>query len=161
MKLKLLVASVVAATSFSAMAADQVLFLNDNPLAPNFFTSVQTVGDSVLSGGLDVITFDGLGAGAHTLTVTISGQNLTFDAAQSNLNGTHGAVYGSKLRFFDVEHTGVGPYVLNLYGAGAAGAKYSGEVTVTPVPEPATYGMLLGGLGMLGWLARRKEKQDV
>nr|WP_221403828.1 PEP-CTERM sorting domain-containing protein [Pseudoduganella umbonata] len=27
-----------------------------------------------------------------------------------------------------------------------------------PVPEPATYGMLIGGLGILGFLARRTRK---
>ena len=26
----------------------------------------------------------------------------------------------------------------------------------SPVPEPETYGMLLAGLGMVGWLGRRR-----
>ena len=30
--------------------------------------------------------------------------------------------------------------------------------TVSPVPEPATYGMLLAGLGLLGFMARRKNQ---
>lgn len=30
---------------------------------------------------------------------------------------------------------------------------------VAPVPEPATYGMLIGGLGMLGFAARRRRMQ--
>ena len=30
---------------------------------------------------------------------------------------------------------------------------------VAPVPEPETYGMMLAGLGMLGYLARRKRNQ--
>ena len=29
--------------------------------------------------------------------------------------------------------------------------------SVSPVPEPATYGMLLGGLGLLAFLRRRKN----
>jgi hypothetical protein len=38
-------------------------------------------------------------------------------------------------------------------------ASYAGHLTLAPVPEPATYGMMLGGLGVLGFLARRRKNQ--
>jgi hypothetical protein len=45
------------------------------------------------------------------------------------------------------------PFTLVLNGDEAlAFAQYQGAITVTAVPEPATYGMLLGGLGW-AWLA--------
>jgi len=40
-------------------------------------------------------------------------------------------------------------------------ASFGGAVMLMPVPEPETYGMMLGGLGILGFLARRrKAKRD-
>ena len=34
---------------------------------------------------------------------------------------------------------------------------YSGDINVAAVPEPETYGMLLAGLGVVGFLARRRK----
>lgn len=161
MKMKLIVASLMAAASVGAMAADQTVALIGDPLASNFFDS-DVPGDSVLSGGYDKISFVGLGTGVYNISIDLSGQQLTFDGTTSNLNGTFGTAGASgKLRFFGVEYTGIGPFALNLYGTAAAGARYSGSVTVSPVPEPATYGMMLGGLGVLGFIARRRKNNKV
>ena len=48
-----------------------------------------------------------------------------------------------------------GDYSLSTMAFGDPGY-YAFETTVTPVPEPETYGMFLAGLGMLGLIARRK-----
>lgn len=52
-------------------------------------------------------------------------------------------------------------YYLQVSGTVLASndASYAGHLTLAPVPEPATYGMMLGGLGVLGFLARRRKNQ--
>lgn len=35
-----------------------------------------------------------------------------------------------------------------------------GEVSLSPVPEPTTYAMLLGGMGLMGMLAARRRRRD-
>jgi hypothetical protein len=55
-----------------------------------------------------------------------------------------------------------GTYALTVTGTvvGNAGGTYAGDlaINVSPVPEPATYGMLMAGLGLMGFVARRKNK---
>lgn len=158
MKSKLIVASLLAAASFSAFAADNAIVVFEHPFqGQNTFQGVGNPSDPLFSGGSDIITFYGLASGAYNFVVTMSGQNVTF-GPQSNLNGTVGQAFGfGKYQFFGVESTSnVLPFKLNLFGTASAGAMYSGEVSVTAVPEPETYGMLMAGLGMLGFMARRK-----
>lgn len=54
-----------------------------------------------------------------------------------------------------------GTYSVTVTGTtGLAGARYSANVSAIPaVPEPATYGMMLGGLALLGAVARRQTKK--
>lgn len=50
-------------------------------------------------------------------------------------------------------------YYLQVNGSLRSGtpALYSASLAVTPVPEPAAYGMLLGGLALVGAMARRRQ----
>jgi len=52
------------------------------------------------------------------------------------------------------------PFALKVYGFGANGTSHAWYVPTSPVPEPETYGMLLAGLGMLGFAARRRKAKE-
>lgn len=58
------------------------------------------------------------------------------------------------------DNLAAGDYYLRVSGELASGtaASFGGAVMLAPVPEPRTLGMMLGGLGVLGWLARRRQK---
>jgi hypothetical protein len=52
-----------------------------------------------------------------------------------------------------------GDYYLQVSGnmVSNTSAAFGGAVMLAPVPEPETYGMMLAGLGVLGFLARRRR----
>lgn len=52
-----------------------------------------------------------------------------------------------------------GNYYLNVSGVatGYFGGLYAGGINVTPVPEAKTYTMMLLGLGLIGFIARRRR----
>jgi hypothetical protein len=52
-----------------------------------------------------------------------------------------------------------GSYALKVDGQviGSGGGAFGGDLAVAAVPEPETYGMLLAGLGVVGFLARRRK----
>jgi hypothetical protein len=56
-----------------------------------------------------------------------------------------------------------GNYYLQVSGnmVSTSAASFGGAVSLAaPVPEPETYGMMLGGLGLLGFLARRRKAKQ-
>jgi hypothetical protein len=119
-----------------------------------------------------------------TFSVTNSGWNLDSIISSISRDATTGldvtglALYGSnnalistgtmmKNGAMDVwtlssNNLAAGNYYIKVSGnmVGNTGASFGGAVMLAPVPEPETYGMLLGGLGLLGFLARRRRKQS-
>ncbi|TWI65112.1 putative secreted protein with PEP-CTERM sorting signal [Pseudoduganella lurida] len=160
MKLKFAVASLLAVASMSAFAADQTIVLNTAGLT--HFSTENTV--DVLGGGSDTLTFVGAPAGGlYDVYIGITGQYLNWDVAGTTLNGVSGSwdSSGKVVKFIGIETTATSPFVLNLAGSltGKGVAGYDGNISISAVPEPTTYGMLLGGLGIMGFLARRKAKK--
>jgi len=75
-------------------------------------------------------------------------------------------VFGTVLRSASLLQAGTtSDLVLTVHGysglSGSTGAdiaaSYSGTINVTAVPEPETYALMLGGLAVIGFVARRRK----
>lgn len=116
--------------------------------------SIMSTSFGTILGRLYTVTFDygALGAGSESLTVSAGGsQTVVNPVANNNLDQT----------FTTTSFSFVGT------GSSATLSAFSGgvdnvdaildNVSVTAVPEPATWAMMLGGFGMLGAAARRRS----
>lgn len=112
----------------------------------------------VLGGGSDVLSFTGLAAGQYNYVFSVSSQFI------SNFGGT---VNGTPIALAALGPITVGAavgvdsaqFTVVLTGTPSSSrAIYSGELTVTPVPEPETYALLMAGLGVVAYVARRRRQ---
>lgn len=147
----------LAAISFSASAKDYAAV----EVTPGQFTFENTAPDASFE---DWVSFN-VGASGDFLS-TISGtssNNFSFSAFDlydssktlvktgsfNNINGT------ASIGFLDNPAT-TGTYYLFVAGS-TVGGTYNGNISISAVPEPETYAMLLSGLGLMGFAARRKR----
>lgn len=186
MKKTLLAALVIAAASFgsSAMAATigttpQVINLTDNA---GFFGDVlgaNNMGNTFS----DKFTFSVSGATPMNLNAIISSfsssatTGLDFTSLSLFGVGTGGAADKLLASGSAIQSGGIdvwtltstsslvtGNYYLQVSGnmVSNTAASFGGAMIMmaAPVPEPETYGMMLGGLGVLGFLARRRKQRE-
>ncbi|OON62335.1 hypothetical protein B0920_02340 [Massilia sp. KIM] len=102
----------------------------------------------------------------------------TLSANELNANGCAGGAHVGKGACFSGERVALGddmvfqftfgggapmldaPHLkVNFFGEGDRKVGSLLSQTIAPVPEPETYAMLIGGLGLVGFAARRRRKQ--
>ena len=100
-------------------------------------------------------------AGAAPLTVSIDGTLLKFGGG-TTLNPSLGtfSLFSSEALFL-----GPGTYTLRFASSAPAGQDRTTfidnvAINVSPVPEPHEWAMMLAGLGLVGWAARRRQRES-
>lgn len=87
------------------------------------------------------------GTGSYSGTADLTSLDLDF------FIGSNGAL---SLEFYE-EYDDVPGAADGIWNSGTLTFGYTPGVTA-PVPEPETYALMLAGLGVLGWVARRRNK---
>lgn len=175
MKMKSLGSAIVLASaglvSHSALAEDisnplQTITLEDNS---GFFGALFT-GSNAGATFADQWSFTTTSAGALTADlVSLSGNEKNglditgfslLDASGVLLGGTQLSTGLTDQWSLNYDNLAAGTYYVQVSGgvmSNAAG-KYYADIALAPVPEPETYGMMLAGLGLVGFMARRRKK---
>ncbi len=96
------------------------------------------------------------------LTLTDLNTQVTWTSSSSiSGSATTATLTTFKLNSTDTYSLVVSDSDVNSKGLPSYSGNYGGSITITPVPEPETYGMMLMGLGLMGFMVRRRRNDEV
>ena len=114
---------------------------------------------SFLNGGVSFISFLwGSPDTYNKLTVTSTGGVQTFDSTNITFASTNGnQAYSQYVQFTGLN--GAKITQLSFNNVPSTDAFETANYSITPVPEPETYALMLAGLGAVGFVARRRRSK--
>jgi hypothetical protein len=140
--------------TYGPTAASEVLFYNGNitPQNPANIANVISTQFDLPATGTGSIT---LADSDDSLTSARSG-SFTVDSAFDYLAIHYGQ--GELIFHWSTEQAAGTVFTISNLPKGLSNFRaYDAVSAVSAVPEPATYGMMLGGLGLIGFVARRRK----
>lgn len=98
-------------------------------------------------------------SGSASTGLDITGLGVYSEAGTLIANGTSLMTGMNDVWTLSTDGLALGNYYLQVSGTmvSATSGSFGGAVMLQPVPEPETYGMMLAGLGVVGWMARRRK----
>ncbi|MBA5685614.1 FxDxF family PEP-CTERM protein [Rugamonas apoptosis] len=165
MKLRsLLLAAMLAASTGTVLADNLTQNVPMSTVSAGSYTGHFGADHNALGAFTDTFTFNpAVGpslANAVLQTLNLFGNN-NIDFTSASLNGHALTFSPTGVYEYGMINPPVnvsGTLVLTVMGvATTPSASYSGDINVLAVPEPETYGMLLAGLGIIGFLASRRK----
>jgi PEP-CTERM motif len=174
---KLIIAAAIAAGSFGAQAAPvDTNFYSDLDgnasvnLQIGSFSTAAALSDVLMSFSLFTLSNTPSFSSTMRIALTPTGSNQALGTGSYGGAATYtffGVPVSGHLTNFSASFTGLtsGLYNVNLidtnYQIGTPVASTNFSASVTAVPEPETYAMLLAGLGAVGFLSRRRKAAQV
>ena len=145
----------------SVLAADSPPFADDVAPGSNYLTAGPVAGSPA------TLTFSG--AGVDYVSFLWGSPDL-FNSLTVNSTGSAGQVFTANSLGFpvtngdqsfnqSVQFTALaGAKITSLVFSSTDNAFESANFSITPIPEPETYALMMAGLGVVGFVARRRRK---